>query len=97
MKPSSTTLSAPTRGSRCAFSFLLQPLYLINPVVQAVLEQAATSGAPETFIQTVVTKLFLLSNDANSSLDVAAHALQVHSCGVAISKYVSGLGMYYLL
>ena len=53
-------------------------------VVQAVLEQAATSGAPETFIQTVVTKLFLLSNDANSSLDVAAHALQVHSCGVAI-------------
>ncbi len=46
--------------------------------IQTVLEHAASSGSPDTFIQTVLTKLSLLSNDANSSLDVAAHALQVH-------------------
>jgi hypothetical protein len=51
---------------------------VLNLIIQSVLDAAASSGAPDTFIQTVLTKLSLLSNDANSSLDVAAYALQVH-------------------
>jgi hypothetical protein len=60
-------------------------LQLISPFLflhlshrlQSVLELAASSASPDTFIQTVLTKLSLLSNDANASLDVAAHTLQV--------------------
>ena len=56
----------------------LQPIFSnLNYLFQTVLDHAANSGTPDTFIQTVLTKLSLLSNDANSSLDVAAHALQV--------------------
>ena len=56
----------------------LQPIFSnLNHPFQTVLDHAANSGTPDTFIQTVLTKLSLLSNDANSSLDVAAHALQV--------------------
>ena len=75
-------VQARTFSLTCARHFLL-----INSLIvclQTVLEQAAASAAPETFIQTVLTKLSLLSNDANASLDAAAHTLQVRQVALSV-------------